>query len=124
MRLQFLRFRLLRPLFTRLWLVRSVFVRSLFSRSAPGSSAGSRRRGVRRRQVFSAQFGGSGSAASYSSLLGFSGLESRAMLAADEIDVSYVGNRVVLTLESAGAEITDLNTSYSAATGILTITAA
>ena len=46
------------------------------------------------------------------------------MLAADDILVSLTGNRVVLTLDPAGAEITNLGTSYNAASGVLTITAA
>jgi hypothetical protein len=46
------------------------------------------------------------------------------MLAADDILVSLAGNRVVLTLDPAGAEITNLGTSYNAASGVLTITAA
>ena len=46
------------------------------------------------------------------------------MLAADDIVVSLIGNRVTLTLDPAGAEITNLGTSYNAASGVLTITAA
>ncbi|MEI6240493.1 MAG: lipocalin family protein [Planctomycetia bacterium] len=52
------------------------------------------------------------------------GLESRAMLAADDILVGLVGNRVVLTLDPAGAAITNLATSYDATGARLTITAA
>ncbi|MFM8892921.1 MAG: hypothetical protein ACKOTB_15140, partial [Planctomycetia bacterium] len=52
------------------------------------------------------------------------GLESRAMLAADDVLVGLVGGRVVLTLDPQGAAITNLSTSYDAPTGQLTITAA
>ena len=113
MRFQLVRSRLVRSLFTRLRLVRSVFVRSLFSRSVTRPRMSSRRRSVRRRQL-----------PSFDSLLGFSGLESRAMLAADDIVVGLVGSAVVLTLDNAGVQITDLSTAYNAATSQLTITAA
>ena len=55
---------------------------------------------------------------------GFEGLERRAMLAADDILVSLVGNRVRLTLDPAGASITNLATTYDAPAARLTITAA
>ena len=51
-------------------------------------------------------------------------LESRAMLAADDVLVGFVGDRVVLTLDSAGAAITNLATAYDASAARLTITAA
>lgn len=51
-------------------------------------------------------------------------LESRAMLAADDVLVGLVGGRVVLTLDPAGAAITNLATAYDAAASRLTITAA
>ena len=85
---------------------------------------GSRRRGVRRREVFSAQFDGGRTAASYASLRGVDVLESRLMLSGDAIVVSVQSNWVVLTLASTGVEITDLHTSYRAAAKTLTITAA
>ncbi len=56
-------------------------------------------------------------------LRGLEGLESRAMLAADDILVSLVGDQVVLALDPAGAQISDLSTSYAANTGLLTINA-
>ncbi|MCE9631231.1 MAG: lipocalin family protein [Planctomycetia bacterium] len=62
-----------------------------------------------------------------SSAAGTSGierLESRAMLAADDVLVGFVGNRVMLTLDSEGAAITNLATAYDAAAKRLTITAA
>jgi hypothetical protein len=46
------------------------------------------------------------------------------MLAADDIVVGLVSNAIVLTLDSAGVQITDLHTSYNAASSLLTITAA
>ena len=52
------------------------------------------------------------------------GLESRAMLAADDVLVGLVGNRVVLTLAPEGAAITNLATTYDAPAARLTITAA
>ena len=52
------------------------------------------------------------------------GLESRAMLAADDILVGLVGNRVMLTLDPQGATITNLVTAYDAPAARLTITAA
>ncbi|MEX0669589.1 MAG: lipocalin family protein [Pirellulales bacterium] len=55
---------------------------------------------------------------------GIEGLESRAMLAADDILVGLVGNRVMLMLDPAGATITNLATAYDAPTARLTITAA
>ncbi len=55
---------------------------------------------------------------------GIEGLESRAMLAADDVLVSLVGNRVVLTLDPEGAAITNLATTYDAPAVRLTITAA
>jgi lipocalin len=55
---------------------------------------------------------------------GIEGLESRAMLAADDILVGLVGNRVTLTLDPAGAAITNLATAYDARAARLTITAA
>lgn len=51
-------------------------------------------------------------------------LESRAMLAADDILVGLVGNRVMLTLDPAGTAITHLATTYDAPAARLTITAA
>jgi lipocalin len=54
---------------------------------------------------------------------GIEGLESRAMLAADDVLVSLVGNRVVLTLAPEGAAITNLATTYDAPAARLTITA-
>jgi hypothetical protein len=55
---------------------------------------------------------------------GVESLESRAMLAADDIIVSLVGNQVVLTLDPAGTAITNLSTAYASKAGVLTITAA
>ncbi|MCX7414102.1 MAG: lipocalin family protein [Planctomycetia bacterium] len=55
---------------------------------------------------------------------GIEGLESRAMLAADDILVGLVGNRVMLTLDPQGAAITNLATTYDARAARLTITAA
>ena len=124
MRFQFGRSQLLRSLFTRFRLVRSLFVRSLFTRSAKKASPTSRRRGVRRRSVFSAQFDGDQRVASHGSLLGFGGLESRAMLAANDIVVGLVNNTVTLSLDDAGVQITSLQTAYNAANRQLTITAA
>jgi hypothetical protein len=46
------------------------------------------------------------------------------MLAADDIVVSLIGNRVALTLDPAGTAITNLGTAYNAKLGLLTITAA
>jgi len=46
------------------------------------------------------------------------------MLAADDILVSLIGNRVALTLDPMGVEITNLRTAYNPASGVLTITAA
>jgi lipocalin len=46
------------------------------------------------------------------------------MLAADDILVGLVGNRVMLTLDSAGTAITNLATTYDAPAARLTITAA
>jgi lipocalin len=46
------------------------------------------------------------------------------MLAANDVLVGLVGNRVVLTLDPAGAAITNLATSYDASAARLTITAA
>jgi lipocalin len=46
------------------------------------------------------------------------------MLAADDILVGLVGNRVMLTLDPAGAAITNLATAYNAPAARLTITAA
>ena len=54
---------------------------------------------------------------------GVESLESRAMLAADDILVSLVGNQVVLTLDPAGTAITNLSTTYASKAGVLTITA-
>lgn len=51
-------------------------------------------------------------------------LESRAMLAADDIIVSLAGSQLVLTLDKAGTAITNLSTSYAPKAGVLTITAA
>ena len=55
---------------------------------------------------------------------GIEGLESRAMLAANDIVVGLVGNRVMLTLDPEGAAITSLTTAYEAPSARLTITAA
>ena len=55
---------------------------------------------------------------------GIEGLESRAMLAADDVLVGLVGKRVVLTLDPQGAAITNLATTYDAPAARLTITAA
>ena len=55
---------------------------------------------------------------------GLEGLEPRAMLAADDVLVGFVGNRVVLTLDPRGATITNLATKYDAPAARLTITAA
>jgi hypothetical protein len=55
---------------------------------------------------------------------GIEGLESRAMLAADDVLVGLVGKRVVLTLDPQGAAITNLATTYDAPSARLTITAA
>ncbi len=46
------------------------------------------------------------------------------MLAADDVAVSLVGSQIVLTLDPAGTAITDLHTTYNAASNQLTITAA
>jgi hypothetical protein len=46
------------------------------------------------------------------------------MLAADDILVGLVGNRVILTLDPEGAAITSLATMYDASAARLTITAA
>ena len=54
---------------------------------------------------------------------GVESLESRAMLAADDIVVSLVGNQLVLTLDPAGTAITNLSTSYAAQAGVLRVTA-
>jgi len=51
-------------------------------------------------------------------------LEARAMLAADDIVVSLVGNQVVLTLDPAGTEVTNLSTTYAPRAGMLRINAA
>ena len=97
-------------------------LRCLFSRSFRTAWPG-RRRGAWRRRAGAGSFGDSRSAARHDSLLGFSGLESRAMLAADDVFVSLVGNQVQLGFDPAGTTITDLNTSYNAAANVLTITA-
>ena len=55
---------------------------------------------------------------------GMERLESRAMLAADDVLVGFVGNRVMLTLDPHGAAITNLVTAYDAGAKRLTITAA
>ena len=55
---------------------------------------------------------------------GIEGLERRAMLAADDILVGLVGNRVRLTLAPEGVAITNLATTYDAPSARLTITAA
>ena len=55
---------------------------------------------------------------------GIEGLETRAMLAANDILVGLAGNRVVLTLDAEGAAITNLATTYDASAARLTITAA
>jgi lipocalin len=55
---------------------------------------------------------------------GIEALESRAMLAADDVLVGFVGKRVVLTLAPEGAAITNLATTYDAPAARLTITAA
>ncbi|MGB8852126.1 MAG: lipocalin family protein [Pirellulales bacterium] len=55
---------------------------------------------------------------------GIESLESRAMLAADDVLVGLVGNRVVLTLDPQGAAITNLATTYDAPAAQLTIIAA
>ena len=124
MRFQFVRSRFMQSLFARCRLVRSLFLRSLFTRSTPRLGARSRRRGVRRRQIFAPQFDVGRTVGSFASLQGVAALEPRAMLAADDVVVSLVNNRVVLTLDKAGANITDLHTSYAPATSLLTITAA
>ncbi|MEX0671079.1 MAG: hypothetical protein WD060_11550, partial [Pirellulales bacterium] len=87
-----------------------------------GSTRCLRHRGVRRRESFLAQFDGSRTFSSHSSLLGGDVLEPRLVLAANDIVVSVVSNQVYLTLDAAGTAITDLRTSYSGST--LTITAA
>ncbi|MFM7136942.1 MAG: CocE/NonD family hydrolase [Planctomycetota bacterium] len=46
------------------------------------------------------------------------------MLAADDIVVSRMGGALLLSLDDAGVQITDLHTSYNAAAGSLTVTAA
>ncbi|MCE2728287.1 MAG: hypothetical protein LW698_16220, partial [Planctomycetaceae bacterium] len=46
------------------------------------------------------------------------------MLAADDIGVSLVANQLVLALDPAGTAVTNLSTTYSSKTGILTVTAA
>jgi hypothetical protein len=55
---------------------------------------------------------------------GIERLESRAMLAADDVLVGLAGNWVKLTLDPQGAAITNLATSYDAPRATLTITAA
>lgn len=55
---------------------------------------------------------------------GIERLESRAMLAANDALVGFVGNQVVLTLDEAGVAITNLATAYDARAARLTITAA
>lgn len=55
---------------------------------------------------------------------GLEGLESRAMLAADDVLVGLSGNWVELTLDPQGAAITNLVTTYDAPSARLTITAA
>ena len=55
---------------------------------------------------------------------GLEGLESRAMLAADDVLVGLAGNWVKLTLDPQGAAITNLATTYDAPSARLTITAA
>ena len=97
-----------------------MFVRALFSRS-PRSS---RRRGTRRHQGFASQFDRNRGPGYVDSLLGFGMLESRAMLAADDVVVSLAGGTVALTLDNAGVQISDLSTAYNAASKQLTITAA
>jgi hypothetical protein len=111
-----MRFPFMRSIFARFYFVRSS-LRMLFSRSAKRFQ----RRNVRDHQVFSRSFNGIRSAAAQVRLRGFHALESRAMLAADDIVVGLVNNAIVLTLDPAGAQITDLNTSYAA--NVLTITA-
>lgn len=56
-------------------------------------------------------------------LQGFDPLEQRALLAADDITVTLVGNGLLLSLDPAGVQISDLHTSYGPATRTLTITA-
>lgn len=55
---------------------------------------------------------------------GIERLESRAMLAADDVLVGLAGNWVKLTLDPQGAAITNLATAYDAPSATLTITAA
>ena len=96
-----MRFSFGRSRFGRFLFGRSPLVRALFTRSFRLPS----RRGVR-------------------SLQGIDVLESRAMLAADDIIVGLVSNQVFLTLDPLGTSISDLRTTYSAASNVLTITAA
>lgn len=91
-------------------LVRSLFSRSMRMRGMHRSQR-PQRPAVRRGSVL-----GEGAC-------GFDSLESRAMLAADDIGVSLVSNQLVLTLDAAGATISNLSTAYSASTGVLTVTA-
>ncbi|MGB8853689.1 MAG: right-handed parallel beta-helix repeat-containing protein, partial [Pirellulales bacterium] len=100
----------------------AALLRSLFSRAARPSRLSRRRCG--RRGGFSGWFGGARHAlAETMGVAGFDTLEPRAMLAADDIVVSLMSNRVVLALDSSGTNITDLHTVYTAATNSLTITA-
>ncbi|MGI9177590.1 MAG: right-handed parallel beta-helix repeat-containing protein, partial [Pirellulales bacterium] len=123
MRFQFVRSRFVPLIFTTRRFVRSLTLRALFHRSMSRMRAWSRCRGVRRRQIFAPQFDEGRTVGLFTSLLGVAALEPRAMLAADDVFVSLDSNRVVLTLDEAGANITDLHTSYATATSLLTITA-
>ena len=123
MRFLFVRSGFLQRLFTPCRIAPSQTLRTLFARAMSRLGSWSRRRGVRRRPIFAPQFDAGRTGGLFTSLQGFAGLERRAMLAADDVVVSLASNRVVLTLDEAGANITDLHTSYSAATSLLTITA-
>ncbi|MFM7040647.1 MAG: hypothetical protein ACKO35_00435, partial [Planctomycetaceae bacterium] len=102
-----------RPAFSIRSLLRSVF-----------SRAGARQGRRRRREVFAAEYTRDVGGRRGMEFGGVDMLEQRAMLAADDIGVSLVSNQIVLSLDSAGTRITDLNTSYASSTGVLTITAA
>ena len=79
------------PLFARFRLVQSS-LRALFSRGARRFQ----RRGLRSGRVVARAFDGVRSVAAYARLDGFAALESRAMLAANDVFVELAGQQVVL----------------------------